>query len=85
MLDAGEEYETPSRRGSIVPKIVKKSKRGSINQNLLDDQDEDYDYDFDGEHFQRGSIYSKRNEQPGLATSDDEYDGPATGIQGGNK
>jgi hypothetical protein len=32
-------------------------RKGSINEQLLDDQDEDYDYDFDDQHFHKGSIY----------------------------
>ena len=64
ILDADEEYERSQRSGSINPKIVKKaSKRGSLNEDLMNAQDEDYDYDFDGEHFERGSIYSKRQGQ----------------------
>ena len=35
-LEPGEEYVTPSRRGSIAPK-VRQSRRGSIDQKLLDD------------------------------------------------
>lgn len=60
MLDPDEEYERSSRRGSYAAKVVKKKPRGSLNEQLLDDQDEDYDYDFDNEHFRQGSIYSKR-------------------------
>lgn len=44
MLDADEQYEKSQRSGSINPKIVKKSKKGSLNEDLLDDQEEDYDY-----------------------------------------
>jgi hypothetical protein len=55
-LEAGEEYAASSRRGSIAQKVVRKG-RGSINEQLLDDQEEDYDYDFGDEHFHKGSIY----------------------------
>jgi hypothetical protein len=76
MLDPDEEYERSSRRGSFAAKVVKK-KRGSLNEDLLDDQDENYDYDFDNEHFRQGSIYTKRDEKDGTENND-VY---TTGIQ----
>lgn len=48
---------------------------------MLDDMDDQYDYDFDGDHYQRGSIYSKRNRDATEASKkvDDDYNN--TGVQ----
>jgi len=70
MLDPDEEYERSTRRGSMAAKVVKKRK-GSLNEQLLDDQDEDYDYDFDNEHFRQGSVYTKRDNTDNTTERDD--------------
>lgn len=81
-LDADEEYEQGSRRGSIHAKIVKKKQPDDFNQKLLDDMDEDIEYDFDGAHYERGSIYQSKKDHTELDTANNDYDGPNTGIQG---
>ena len=60
LLEHGEEFDRPSRRGSIVPKVKVRSKKGSKGD-LMDfdkDEDGDFDYDFDNDHFLKGSINS---------------------------
>lgn len=81
LLEAGEEFDRPSRRGSIVPKVKVRSRRGS-KDNLLDfekDEDGDYDYDFDNDHFLKGSINSNAD----FPTDDyEQKQQPNTTLQG---
>jgi len=76
LLEPGEEYDRPSRRGSIVPKVKVRSRKGS-KDNLLefDAEGDPIDgFDDDEDNFLRGSINS-------ASRFPDEYQTPNSGIQ----
>ena len=60
LLEPGEEYDLPSRRGSIVPQVKVRSRRGSKDNLLEFDAEDDLadGFDDDDDNFLRGSINS---------------------------
>lgn len=66
ILEADEEYERSTRKGSIALKVVKKgSRKGSYAQLDIDDNDEDDG--FENEEFRKGSIYHDEMKESGIS------------------
>lgn len=79
ILEADEEYERSTRKGSIAPIVVRKNKesllQGSLNQNLIDEEEEE-DFNYDGTP-PRGSFNVRHSESVVSIPIDSHKDGKA--------